>query len=210
MIVSLDDLKQVLGIALDDDGAQDDNLTRLIKAKSAFVEGYTQRRFDTPILHTQIEPGNGEDALYLEWHVDDENTPLAPNPDPSESVIVSRRPILERFRPWEVLVEDEDWERRGDVIYFLRTWQVWPIEDEIKLEYLGGYIKAPDDIKAVILELAANQYLIDTDLSSGTSGVNSEKIGDYSYSLSTTTAVGSTTMSETSAATLNRYKRRFV
>lgn len=210
MIVSVDDLKQVLGIALDD-ADQDDNLTRLIKAKTAWVEGYTQRRFGTPILHTQIVRVSGEDRIFLEWHLDDENAVAAPNPDPKTSVVVSRRPILERFRPWEVLVEGEDWERQGQELFFLRAWQTWPCEDEYKIEYLGGYIVPPEDIKEVLLELASNQFLINSEMSSDTGGLTSEKIGDYSYSVGAdSAAVGTSSISPTSMNTLNRYKRRFV
>jgi hypothetical protein len=211
MIVSLDDLKSVLGID-EDDATQDDNLTRLIKAKTAWVEGATQRRFDTPIPHTQIECGSGEAELYLEWHVDDVVYTPPLTPSPSTSVVVSRRPVLERYRAWELLVEGTDWERRGQTLYFLRAWTLWPVQDEFKIDYLGGYGIAPDDIKELILELARNQYLIDTETSSGTSGITSEKIGDFSYSVgsSSSTATGSSTVSDMGKATIQRYKRRFV
>ena len=62
MIVTLDELKAVLGIPLTD-VSQDPYLTRLILAKTAWIEGYTQRRFDTPIPHSQIAQGTGEDAI---------------------------------------------------------------------------------------------------------------------------------------------------
>src|SRR5436190_3825304 len=126
MIVTLDELKAVLGIPLDDT-SQDTNLTRLIKAKTTWVEGYTQRRFDTPILHSQIERGSGECELYLDWYIDDAvyNPPL--DPSPTLSLKIFRRPVMERIRPWEELIEGDDWERRGQTVYFLRMWQVWPL-----------------------------------------------------------------------------------
>lgn len=206
MIVSLAELKAVLGIPLDD-ASQDDYLTRLILAKTAWVEGYTQRRFDTPIAHTQIEQGIGEAELYLEWHLAD--------PD---SLTIYRRPILERFREWELLVEGEDWEINeadDDIIFFLRAWQVWPLEDEMKLTYQGGYDEPPEDIKEVILSMASNQYLFEADSASETAGLTSEKIGDYNYSLgssssTSTGAIGSDVVGDTAMMTLNRYKRRFV
>lgn len=206
MIVSLEELKAVLGIE-PDDATQDDYLTRLILAKTAWVEGYTQRRFDTPIAHTQIARGTGEAELYLEWHLSD--------PD---SLLIYRRPALERFREWELLVEGEDWElseANGNTVFFLRAWQVWPVEDEIKASYQGGYTEAPEDIKEVILSMASNQYLFEADSASETAGLTSEKIGDYNYSLGSssstaTGAVGSDVVGDTAMKTLNRYKRRFV
>lgn len=211
MIVSLDELKRVLGIDLGDT-SEDDNLERIILAKTAWVEGETKRRFDTPVPHVQYEDGSGEQELYLEWHVDD--SPEADNPseslDPTTSVRVSRRPRSEKWRAWEPLVEGEDWERRGQTLLFLRTWQVWPGEDEFKIEYLGGYARAPEDVKEVVLELAMNQYMADADTSSGTAGISSEKIGDYSYTIGAgggaSSAVGFLT--DASSRTLNRYKRK--
>lgn len=212
MIVSLDELKRVLGIDLTDD-SEDENLTRIILAKTTWVEGETKRRFDTPIFHEEFHEGSGDEAMMLDWHVDD--SPDADNPseslDPTTSVHVYRRPRLEKFRPWEELIEGEDWERRGQTLVFLRAWQVWPREDEFRVTYLGGYAKAPEDIKEVILELAMNQYLLDASSSSGTAGVTSEKLGDYSYTLDLgATATGSGTITTNSNRTLSRYKRVLV
>lgn len=219
MIVTLEEVKTVVGIALDD-ASQDPYLTRLIKAKTAWVEGYTQRRFDTPILHSQIEPGPGEPEIYLDWHVDDTLYEPPLDPSPTTSVYVQRRPCSERFRPWEVLIEGEDWQRVGDVIYFLRAWQVWPREDEFKIDYLGGYGIAPEDIRDAIIDLVQAQYVTDgsiaSDASSGTAGVTSEKIGDFSYSLGSSSSSSSSSKTtsaggvvDTTMQTLNRYKRRF-
>lgn len=210
MIVALDDLKRALGIDLDDTD-EDANLTRIIEAKTVWVEGETKRRFDTPVPHEQYEDGTGEEAIYLEWHVDD--SPEADNPseslDPTTSVRVFRRPRAEKWRPWEELVEGQDWERRGQTLLFLRTWQVWPGEDEFKITYMGGYAVAPKDVQELVIELAMNQYMADADTSSGTAGITSEKIGDYSYSVGGAGGASSANgfLTDTSSRTLNRYKR---
>lgn len=209
MIVSLDELKRVLGIDLENTD-EDANLTRIIEAKTVWVQGETRRRFDTPILTTEYREGNGECELVLFGHVDD--SPAADNPseslDPTTSVRVYRRAKMEKFREWEELTEGEDWERRGQTLVFIPGWSVWPREDELKIVYLDGYAAAPEDIKEVILELAVNQYLGDADLASGTSGITSEKLGDYSYSVGST-SVGANMLTDNSTKTLNRYKRRF-
>jgi hypothetical protein len=212
MIVSLDELKRVLGLDLEDT-SEDENLTRLIAAKTTWVEGETKRRFDTPIPHTQYTEGTGECEMYLEWHVDD--SPEADNPseslDPTTAVKVFRRPRWERWRAWEELIEGEDWERRGQTLLAIHTLSVWPREDEFKMEYLGGYALAPEDIKEVVLELSMNQYLMDISSSSGTAGITSEHLGDFSYTVDLgAVATGTGGTSENSTKTLNRYKRKFV
>lgn len=212
MIVSLDELKRMLDIDLEDT-SEDENLTRIIQSKTTWVQGETRRRFDTPIPRTEYHEGTGEPELYLEGHVDD--SPAADNPsesqDPTTSVKVYRRPRAERFRSWEQLTEGVEWERRGDTLIFLLAWAVWPREDEFKIEYLDGYASAPEDIKEVILEMAMDQYFGDADIASGTSGITSEKLGDYSYSLGPSgSTVGMNSLSDNATKTLQRYKRRFV
>lgn len=214
MIVSLDELKRVLGIELDNTD-EDDNLTRLILAATAWVQGKTHRRFDSPILRTEYRNGTGRRELYLSGHVDD--SVAADNPsetlDPTTSLHVYRRPIYEPNHGWEELIEGEDWERRGDMIVFLRLWAVWPTEDEVRLVYLDGYVNAPEDLKAVILELAMNQYNADVGSASGTTGVTSESLGDFSWDAKTSSSSasgGSTTLTATSLDTLNHYRRTFV
>lgn len=211
MIVSLDELKRVLGIDLANTD-EDENLTRIIEAKSTWVQGETRRRFDTPIPTTEYHDGNGECEFVLFGHVDD--SPEADNPsetlDPTTSVRVFRRPKAERFREWEELIEGQDWERRGQTLIFLAAWSVWPLEDEFKVTYLDGYASAPEDIKEVVIELAMNQYMGDADTASGTSGITSEKLGDYSYTIGGSSASASVGfLTDASSKTLQRYKRRF-
>lgn len=210
MIVSLDELKRVLGITLSDT-AEDDNLTRLILAATEWVQGQTHRRFDVPISVTEYKTGHGKRTLYLAGHIDD--SVAADNPsetlDPTTSVRVYRRPVSEPFRTWEELIEGEDWERRDDSLVFLRAWSVWPCEDELKLVYLDGYAQAPEDVKALVLELAMNQYRVDAEASAGTAGITSESLGDFSYSVGNT-VTGSTTISAIGLRTLNYRTRKFV
>jgi hypothetical protein len=213
MIVSLEELKRVLGLDLEDT-SEDDNLTRIIQAKTVWVQGETRRRFDTPILTTEYHEGSGEQELILFGHVDD--SVAADNPseslDPTTSVKVWRRPLMERFREWEPLIEGDDWERREQTLIMLRGWNVWERVDEFKVEYRDGYVVAPEDIKEVILEMAMNQYFGDVETSSGMAGITSEKIGDYSYSAGSggsSSLVGMNSLTDNSTKTLQRYKRKF-
>ncbi len=112
---------------------------------------------------------------------------------------------------WEELVEDEDFERRGDSILFLRSWYVWPCEDEFRITYFDGYVTAPDDIREAIIDMAMNQFWTNSSAAAGTAGVTGEKLGDFSYTTDlSATAVGSGTLSDTTKRTIMRYKRMLV
>lgn len=210
MIVSLDELKHVLGMD-SADVSQDAELTRQIGAATEWVQRTTHRRFDTPIQVTEYRESPGQRLLYLAGHIDD--SVAADNPsetlDPSTSLQVFRRPMTDSSFVWEALIEDEDWERRDDALLFIRVFGVWPCEDEYKINYLDGYAVAPDDVKALVLEIASNQYLIDSALATGTAGITSESLGDFSYSTSGK-AEGTTVRSETSIRTLNNRTRKLV
>jgi hypothetical protein len=213
MIVSLDELKSALGIALND-ASQDAILTSKILGATVWVQNQTHRRFDVPIPVTEYRPSPGRRSLYLRGHIDD--SPAADNPsetlDPTTSLVVSRRHVVEPFRAWEVLVEGEDYERREDELVFLRMWGVWCIEDEYKLDYLDGYAVAPSDIHDLVLEIAQNQYLVDSAIATGTAGITSEKLGDFSYSTdgSAEGSTGATSISNNGRSTLSFWTRKFV
>lgn len=204
-------LKRLLGI--DADNTDDDAyLSQLLANATVDVEGMTKRRFQEPISLTEYRDGNGEELLYLHGHIDDVNAVDSGSDDPADSLVVLRR--TKRFRgspSWEMLTEDEDYERRGDTLLFMRLWGVWPCEDELKITYLNGYTVPPEDIRAAIVDIAMNQYLADLAASSGTSGVTGEKLGDFSYTVDLgAVAGGSTALSDTTQRTIQRYKRRFV
>ncbi len=204
MIVSLDEIKRVLGIDLAST-TEDENLTRLIGAATEWVQGQTHRRFDTPALVTEYRESPGRRMLYLAGHIDDSTAAdnMSETADPTSSVHVFRRPLCEPYRAWEELIENEDWERRGDALVFLHWWAIWPQD-------LDGYAVAPADVQALVLELAMNQYLLDVASASGTAGITSEKLGDFSYAVDTTSAAGTTILSDRAKGTLNNRTRKLV
>lgn len=212
MIVSLEELKHVLGLPLGPTD-EDAHLTRLILSATAWVEGETHRRFQEPISFTEYRDGNVERRLFLYGHIDDSSAAdSATEGDPTTSLHIFRRPvILGSSTDWEELIVNEDWERRRDTVLFLRMWGVWPCEDEFRLTYLDGYQNAPEDIKQVVLELARDQFLTDVASAEGTAGITSETIGDYSYTVDLgAVATASGSLSGTSRMTILRYQKKFV
>lgn len=215
MIVTVAELKHVLGIdPLETD--EDGHLEQVIQSASDVVQGMTRRRFDTPIPRVEYQEGLGRHTIYLEGHIDDD--PAADNPsetlDPTTSLKIARRPLclgLAHNTDWEELTEGVEWERRQQKVIFLKLWSIWPAEDEFRLSYLDGYAHAPEDIRTVVLNLAAEQYNHDVNVASGLIGLKSESIGDYSYTRDLTVEgsgnVGK--LNDTDMKTIYRYKRKF-
>lgn len=215
MIVSLDQVKQLLGIELDDT-SEDEHLTQLILAATVFVESETHWRFDTPIEKTEYQVLPGFRAMYLRGHVDD-STPPASESAFDGTVRIAVRAAGDVGGAWEDLVENEDYERRGDTIIFAmqpeRSWW-WNAcyGPEFRAQYMDGYWEAPEDIQQLLLEIVTRQYTTDIDLASGVAGVTSEHIGDYSYTVDLGAAASITggAITSTGWMTINHYKRILV
>lgn len=206
MIISLPELKRALGLD-PEDASEDEALTELVTRIVSWVEGQTKKRFSTPIEVTEYRLGSGRRKLFVEGRI---AGPAAEDPD---YVYIT---VSERFAlgDWEVLVEGEDYERRDNALIRLDDW-AWPPNAEYKLVYHNGYHESevPEDIQALVIEMAAAQYGADAAAASGEAGISSEKIGDYSYSLDASAVVGASgggSVSDTGMATLNRYKRKLV
>ena len=210
MIVSVDALKAALGIDLDDT-TEDTRLESLILSATVWIEGEVHVRFDEPITRTEFRNGTGMRTLYLRGHID----PAAVESESAEDtpmVIVSERLIGDNGA-WNDLVEGEDYERRNDALLFFGVLgPVWPRCNEYRIVYPDGYVSAPEDIQAVVLEMATRQYLTDVSNASGTAGVTSEKLGDYAYTVDLGAVSNSSggTLSDQSVRTLNHYRKRFV
>lgn len=217
MIVSLAQVKQLLGIELDDT-SEDDHLTQLILAATVFVESETHWRFDTPIEKTEYQVLPGFRAMYLRGHVDTSTPPESESAFDS-TVHIAARGVGDVGGTWEDLVEGEDYERREDTILFAGPygfhgwwWNSWPYGVEFRATYMDGFWEAPEDIQQLILSMVSRQYTTETDLASGVAGVTSEHIGDYSYTVDLGAAATITGEAVTSTGwlTINHYKRILV
>lgn len=217
MIVSLEQVKALLGIDLTDD-SEDEHLTQLILAATVFVEGETHWRFDTPAEKVEYQVLPGFRAMYLRGHVD-MSTPPESESAFNSTVRIAVRAVGDVGAAWEDLVEGVDYERRDDTIIFAGPygpgWYGWAWPGggaEFRATYMDGYWEAPEDIQQLLLEIVTRQYTTDIDLASGVAGVTSEHIGDYSYTIDLGAAASITggTIPSTGWMTINRYKRLLV
>lgn len=205
-------IKGIIGID-EDDTSQDVKLAELIRFAVAVVQGKTKRYFGQPASRTEYHVGPDRDKFVLEGYIDDSpaaNASDDPTLNPSTSLVISRR-TRGSGGDWEDLVEGTDWERRKRQIIALNPFVWWPSCDELRCVYLDGYVDAPDDIDRVIVEIAVSQYMTDLAAGTGTLGVTSEKLGDFSYTLdSSVSQFDYNVLSSFGRQTLERYRRRFV
>jgi hypothetical protein len=153
--------------------------------------------------------GRGRRELILYGHVD--TTFLEESASILEPVHVRVRWVGEGKDAWVDLTFEEEFEFRGDTLYRLNGW--WSRGMEYELTYYDGYETAPLDIQALVLEMVTGGYGANQSVADGTSGITSEKIGDYSYSLGGSGtgdggAVSGGDLSDTGWKTLNRYRRK--
>lgn len=212
MIVSLAEVKEALDIP-PEDTSEDARLTRLILGASAWVEKTTHRYFGTPVLRTEIHQGAGTRELFIYGHIDgaEENDPSETNELGDVTHIWSR---MMGDDSWTELLEMTDWERLKDKFFRLPYPFVWLSYEQYKVQYMDGWESAPDDIKALIIEMVTGQFSSETNVASGLVGVTSEKIGDYSYTLNPNVVAAAASagfpITEAGFQTINNWRRRFV
>jgi hypothetical protein len=210
MIVTVEELKITLGIP-ESDTSQDASLEQLIVRATAWVQEQTHRRFDTPETHVDVVRGRNTRELFLSGHVDPAVVELE-SAGELGVIHVRERTLGDGKDGWSDLVEDEDYERREDVLYGIRGFW-WSRSSEYEVTFLDGWVSAPDDIKALITELASGQYGADAAAADGTAGITSEKLGDFSYSLdggstgSSAGTAGGGVLSDIGRRTLGRWWR---
>lgn len=210
MIVSLAEVKAALEIPEDDTSA-DVQLTRLILGASAWVQNTTHRYFDTPILRTEVHVGMGTSELFIYGHIDgpEVNDPSDTGELGDVTRIWSRLPADE----WTELLEGVDWERLKDRFYRLPYPFAWLRWEQYKIQYMDGWVSAPDDIKALIMDMVTGQSLSESSAVSGLVGITSEKIGDYSYTLNPALVAASASsgfpITTAGWQTINNWKRNF-
>lgn len=210
MLVSLEQVKQLLGIDLIDT-SEDDHLTQLILAATVWIESETHWRFDVPIEKTEYQNGTGRRELFLRGHIDLSTPPVAESAFDSTPHVAER--LIGDLGAWDDLVEGEDYERRGDTLLSGNpTGFWWDRGLEFRIIYMDGFWEAPEDIQQLLLEIVTRQYNTDIDLAAGTAGITSEHIGDYSYTLDlgAVAAISGSSITDTGWLTINHYKRRLV
>jgi hypothetical protein len=211
MIVTVAELKTALGID-ELDVSQDAYLEQLIVNVGAWIQEQTHQYFDTPVARTEILEGSGERKLYLPGHVDESQTLGDESADLAALVAVRERLIGEGKNDWTDLEEDTDWERRKDALVRIGSWPCWLRNSEYEIQFMDGWVSAPPDIKALVIELASGQYGADQANADGTAGIASEKLGDYSYTLgdgvgTSAGTAGGGMISDTGLMTLNRWRK---
>lgn len=174
-------------MAVDLTGANQTRMERLLDDASAAVRGYTGQQFTSTSTTERIKARTGVVRLPQR-----PVTAVGAVEDPDNNAISFEwwgddRIYLARLTPlneWEVNV------RMTPVAY-------------IDVTYTHGYATVPDDIKAVVCQMAMRAYGVNpTD-----SGKTSESITNYSYSTGGAAAAGGVGLLSDERAVLDRYRR---
>ena len=174
-------------LARDLTGADETRMARLLDDASAAVRGYTGQEFTSSTTTVRVKAKTG--VLFL-----------------------PQRPVTA-----VTAVEDTDnnalsYQWYGDDRIYL--WSLTPINEweinvplkrmvYVDITYTHGYATVPDDIVAVVCQMAMRAYGVDaTD-----SGKTSESISNYSYSTGGAAAAGGVGLLSDERAVLDRYRR---
>lgn len=199
LVVPIESLRRAIGLDAAD-ATQDDALLDLEKRAVAFAEEQFERRFQAGLAHVEYRWGNNSRSLYIRGHVEDTEAPDA-------VTIRERAPggDWEAFTAFDVRANGQLVRNDG---------LVWYRSMEYEITYSNGYEEAPGDIISFILDLVGTAWISLT--SAGTEDLSSEKIGDYSYTVSSSTTTGSnasgilSSLSDDSIQTYHRWRRRHI
>lgn len=195
LVVPIASLRRAIGL----DGAdatQDEALLDLEKRAVAWVEEQFERRFQAGIAHIEYRWGNNTRSLYLRGHVE------------SGAVTIRERSL---GGDWEAFTA---FDTRANGQLVRNDGLAWYRAVEYEISYTNGYAEAPGDIISLILDMVGTAWIALT--SAGTEDLSSEKIGDYSYTVSSSSTSGGadkgilSTLSEDSALTYHRWRKRHI
>jgi uncharacterized phiE125 gp8 family phage protein len=185
--VTVEEVKTYLGIT---GSGEDDTLDVVIAATNAFIPQYTNRVWDLTTYTEELYDGPGHAALHLKHY-----------------------PIVSIS---EILVDTIEVEERSDVDetgYYIKDYNTGIVYNNnlwnrgrgnIQVSYVAGYETSddlPSDLKYACYELAS--YFRNL---RGKSGIASEALGSYSYSLINNPSSGMYIPSITISLILDRYK----
>lgn len=196
-------LKLALGI---DDTSEDALLSVLEPQAADWIERETRRRFQEPADDPRIEyrEGTGTRTLFLLGHID----------DPEETATVRERSFaFGGVGDWTTLTEGTEYERRGDRLVRIDGLS-WHPSAEYEIAYPDGYLEAPQDIQALAIELVSIARAAQSTAASvvsGSAGIKSQTIGEYTYTMDTaaasSVASASVALSDSGRAVVNHWKR---
>lgn len=174
-------------LARDLTGAEETRMARLLDDASAAVRGYTGQDFDVATETVRLKARTG--VLRLPQRP---VTAVSAVEDPDDNAIDydwwgDDRVYVSSLSPlnwWELNG------RRTPVLY-------------LDVTYTHGYATVPDDIVAVVCQMAMRAYGVDP----VDSGKTSESIANYSYSTGGAAAAGGVGMLNDERAVLDRYRR---
>lgn len=168
-IISLADVKLALDIT---DTAQDVKLTALIDRLTEVMERELHWYFGPARERTDVMCGTGTPKMFLGGPFLDVTDPYA------DGFLLECRSYV--GDAWET-VDAGEYEQRGRRIVRADGWVWLRGVDNFRATYNEGYEEVPGEIEQLALETIASIYR-----QSGSEGVVSERIGDYSYTLATT------------------------
>lgn len=187
MLVQLEVLKRALGVT---GSGSDAALTEAEARAAAFVERQTGRRFGAAQERTEYVDGPGCDTIWLAGRI----AGL-----PAATVEVAER--IRRFGPEWTLLDEDAFEARERAIVRVDG-QAFLRGAEYRIVYPDGFAAVPGDVQELVIELVTGM----NDRASGASGIQSETIGDYSYSLAADALASAGALSANGRATIDRYR----
>ncbi|MFW9928140.1 MAG: phage head-tail connector protein [Candidatus Thorarchaeota archaeon] len=162
--ITVSEVKTYLGIT---GSSEDTNLGTLVDSVNTFIPNYTNRTWDLTTYTEELYDGSGHAALILK------NRPVVS----ISEILVNTEEVTERSDVNEIgwFVYDYD----QGIVYNNNLWTRG--RGNIQVSYIAGYEDAdalPSDLKHACLELASFFRTM-----RGKSGIVSEALGSYSYSL---------------------------
>ena len=165
-LITLQTLKDWLGIGVT---GYDDVLTDLILRISRVIERNLHWYFGPTREVTEYLDGTGTDQMYL-------SQPLYDGDDDPATLVLSCRPCV--GSDWEELTDGDDYENIGRRLNATGC-GVWERGSRnFRAVYDQGFEDVPGEIQQLALDMVGGWWK-----RRGREGVQSETIGDYSYSL---------------------------
>jgi hypothetical protein len=205
-VITLSETKLYLGIS---GTTYDTSLTFLISASESAIETYLDRPVDAVTI-------TGEVLKFETSQWEARPVPVIDMATSKQTAQTFQYPVVSGTVFYDGVALDADNYRidaTSGVIEFDRYYS--DRENLLTINYTGGFVTAPDDLKYVALEGVKQMFIASNAVTPGAGGeIKSEKIGDYSVTYQDTLgSVAGSTLPRWVAANsfiLDKYKRKYV